>query len=169
MNFPPQNSSASNLEMPTGTCVDLQFSGYQYYDYNPAANPTQTETAGASFFNGTNSPLYVVFGPGGDVQFTLDGNGINYRPTRTFFLVGTTEKAIDGAGDVSYLATNLNDRTCQWVSVNARSGYVSTADNAGIDNGAYPMGVVPGTPAYRGTAIGRARAMTAAFNTKGGR
>lgn len=173
MNFPPQNSSASNLELPTGTCVDLLFSGYQYYDYTPGIPEAQAEPTTSSFLSSSNTPLYIVFGPGGDVQYVLgDNSGINYQPTRISLLVGTTDRAIDSSTDGSFRTSNLNDRTAQWVSVNARTGYVSTADNAGFDTvppEATTMTVAPGDPAYKGTAIGRARAMAASLNTKGGR
>lgn len=184
MNFPPQNSSTSNLELPTGTCVDLQFSGYQFYDYAPG-DERQAEPLSASFASGSTSPLYVVFGPGGDVQYVLGNGGINYQPTRMNFLVGTTDRAIEFAGDALLPApypppngtgtlrlTNLNDRTCQWVTVNAHTGYISTADNAGFDPdppAATTMLVPTNDLRYRGTAIGRARAMAASLNTKGGR
>ena len=173
MNFPPQNSSTSTLEFPTGTCVDLQFSGYQFYDYDPLVAAAQPEPLGAPFrSSGSTSPLYVVFGPGGDVQYVLGSGGINYQPTRMNFLVGTTDRAIDSAGDTTLRTTNLNDRTCQWVTVNARTGYVSTADNAGFDPDPPEPTTMPVPPAdgrYVGTAIGRARALAASSNTKGGR
>lgn len=173
VNFPPQNSSSSNLELPTGTCVDLNFSGYQYYDYDPAMPMGQAEPVAASFFSNSTSPLYIVFGPGGDVQYVLGAGGINYQPTRMNFLIGTTDRAIDSDGDTSYRTSNLNDRACQWVTVTARTGFVSTADNAGFDSDPpNPSNMAPLTPAdaeYRGTAIGRARAMAAGLNTKGGR
>lgn len=177
MNFPPQNSSASNLELPTGTCVDLHFSGYQFYDYDPAVAAAQVQPANASFFvleGGVPTPLYIVFTPGGAVDYVLgDNNGLNYQPTRMSFLVGTTDRAIEveGSDDSTLRLSNLNDRTCQWVTVNAHTGYVSTADNAGFDPEPpepTTMGAVPAA-AYRGTAIGRARAMAASLNTKGGR
>jgi hypothetical protein len=173
MSFPPQNSSASNLELPTGTCIDLQFSGYQYYDYDPAVAAAQVEPIASTFLSGSTSPLYIVFGPSGDVQYVLgDNNGINHQPTRINFLVGTTERAIQSEGDASLRTTNLNDRTCQWVTVNAHTGYVSTADNAGFDpdpSVATTMPVPVGDARYKGTAVGRARAMAASLNTKGGR
>jgi hypothetical protein len=80
MNFPPQNSSASNLELPTGTCVDLHFSGYQFYDYDPTVTAAQAMPAAASFYapeGSSTPPLYIVFGPSGDVQYVLSGGGIN--------------------------------------------------------------------------------------------
>jgi hypothetical protein len=178
MNFPPQNSSASNLELPTGTCVDLHFSGYQFYDYDPAVAAAQAQPPAASFYvpeGSSPSPLYIVFGPGGDVQYVLgDGNGINYQPTRMSFLVAGTDRAVEfeGADDTTLRQGNLNDRTGQWVTVNARTGYISTADNAGFDPEPpepTTMPIGPGDVRYRGTAIGRARAMAASLNTKGGR
>lgn len=184
VNFPPQNSSSSNLELPTGTCVDLNFSGYQYYDYTvyppatepaPQAEPTNPPASFQTPLTET-SPLYIVFGPGGDVQYVLGPGpgGINYQPTRMNFLVGTTDRAIDSVGDASYRTSNLNDRAGQWVTVTARTGFVSTADNAGFDSDPPdppdPTMAALATPEpYRGTAIGRARAMAAGLNTKGGR
>jgi type II secretory pathway pseudopilin PulG len=177
MNFPPQNSSASNLELPTGSCIDLHFSGYQFYNYDPSVSAAQVQPPAASFYlpeGSSASPLYIVFGPGGDVQYIIgDANGLNHQPTRMNFLIGTTERAIEfeGANDATLRQGNLNDRNCQWVTVNARTGYISTADNAGFDTeppDPTTMGAIP-PAAYRGTAIGRARAMAASLNTKGGR
>jgi hypothetical protein len=90
------------------------------------------------------------------------------------FLVGTTDRAIVfvGSNDATLRQGNLNDRIAQWVTVNARTGFISTADNAGFDPDpptATTMPVPVGDGRYRGTAIGRARAMAASLNTKGGR
>jgi type II secretory pathway pseudopilin PulG len=177
--FPPVPSLDSQLEMPSGTVVDLQFSGFQYCDTMLPADVGPIEPAGSAFFSNGRQPLMIVFGPGGDVQQVFASGTVIFQPTRMHFLVGTADRAIDSATDANMpplgtgtgRTTNLNDRACQWVSVNARTGYIATSDNAGFDTFPPNNSTMGGVPAaqYRGTAIGRARAMAAALNTKGGR
>ena len=141
--FPPVPANDSVLEMPTGTVVDLQFSGL---GINTAD------------FAGTDTlPLMIVFSPGGDVERIYANGTFTNQVTRMHFLVGTLDRAVDAPNLPTDLSlSNLADPINQWVSVHARTGHVATADNI--------------TPTdFTNNPIAQARAFALTLDTKGGR
>jgi type II secretory pathway pseudopilin PulG len=165
--LPPIVAGDSHLELPTGTVVDLQFSGYG--------------TTGTDFFDRTrltSIPLAVFFTPGGSVELVQSTDPTNgaylfANPAgRLNFLVGTRKKDAesrdftkDAAGFEStrnFLTSNLNDTASLWVSVNPRTGLITTSENAAP---------TPSDAAATSvqTAVGYARRTATNLNTKGGR
>jgi len=140
--FPPIPAVDSPLELPTGTVIDLQFSGY-----GPSS---------ATFSNNANNlPLILVFTPGGDVERIYANGTFTTQVTRMHFLLGTLERAVEGQ---TLATSNLADPINQWVSVQARNGHVTTADI-----------VIPTDFSTAAIAITQARAMAVAYDIKGGR
>jgi type II secretory pathway pseudopilin PulG len=141
--FFPQITGDSVLELPTGTVVDLQFSGL-----GPQGTEFQLQPTDAT-------PLMVVFSPGGEVEWLMNAGTMTNDVRRMHFLIGTLERAVDQTGLAD---SNLADPACQWVSVHGRSGHVTTADN-----------LTPGDLSSFGAAVLEAREFAHTLNTKGGR
>jgi Tfp pilus assembly protein FimT len=107
----PQKSSSTPLELPAGTVVDLTSSGLGFVDP-------------PSFRNAASSIL-IVFAPNGGVSRVYVDN-VRTDPTqRIHFLVGNLDKLGDD---------NMKDATTLWVSINERSGRVTTAPNGGTES-----------------------------------
>jgi len=163
--FPPQISSDSVLELPTGTVIDLQFSGYGQNGVDQFTAPSPPWD-GKGFFDPTRSfeqPIVVLFTPGGDVAGVQNGARWEIPPGRIHFLVGTAERAIDSIDatvpDVRDLVTsNLMDPANQWVSLSTRTGHITTSDN-----------LTPTDLSSVQAAVTQARAFATSLNTKGGR
>jgi type II secretory pathway pseudopilin PulG len=139
--FPPMISGDSVLELPTGTVVDMRYSGYGQ--------------GGAQFSVGGSDPLVVVFEPGGGVDRVFNNGSFNTSLTKMHFLVGTTERAIEGLTDQT---SALADPASQWVSIHASTGHVTTADN-----------LPPADYTTVNIAIGQARGFATGLTTTGGR
>jgi type II secretory pathway pseudopilin PulG len=157
--FAPQTTPDSVLELPTGTIVDLAFSGYGMQ--------------GNEFFDGTSqnaNRTILMFNPSGEIDTVWEQGGLRRNiPGRMFFLVSNSKRAID-ATDVR--TSTLNDRNGQWVSVLGRTGQALTSPNSGFDSdppSASNMPVTPADPTYLPTALARARGFAARNDTTGGR
>jgi prepilin-type N-terminal cleavage/methylation domain-containing protein len=144
--FYPELSSDSPLELPTGTVVDLQFSGFGQ--------------SGNQFNATAPFPLVLMFSPSGDVEKVIDNGTMTNQLSRIHFLVGTLNKAVDSStsGGVNMPISNIADPACQWVSLNTRTGHVTTADN-----------LTPTDFSSVNAAILQARGFATGLNTKGGR
>lgn len=152
VNFPPVPSSTSVLEMPTGTCVDMHFSGVG---------------VDASFSDPTHSnsaPLSVIFSPSGEVYKVGTAQSLQVPMGRLHFLVGQTKLAIDSDPLVSAKGSNIGDTLNYWISVGSRTGLIQTASNATVTTT-----LPPADPNYWPTVIQQARAEALSFSTKGGR
>ncbi len=155
MTFPPVPSAASELELPTGTCVDLQFSGCgidtDFFD------PSRSD----------GSPLSVIFSPSGDVWKVQHGQQIEWPHGRLHFLVGQAKVAIDsgdGTPNRVLAGSNLGETINYWISVSTQTGLVQTASVASVNTA-----LTPADPNYWPTVIEGARAEALSFSTKGGR
>jgi type II secretory pathway pseudopilin PulG len=140
--FPPQPSPTNELQLPTGTCVDLQYSGQgitaDYFD--------ATRASGAQ--------LALIFDPMGQVWKIQNGQRLDWPNGRTHLLIGQTARAIDAPGQVA--GSNLADTVNYWISVSSQTGLVETARNAGAS-------------APLPQAIEQARALALSHDTVGGR
>lgn len=103
--------TGSPMELPSGTAVDLRYSGI---------GQSGTEFAAAS------GKLLIMFHPGGAVENYFVNNGGPSKPLGTMhFLVGRIEQT--GADPAA--GSNLADPTSLWVSVGAATGVAMTAEN----------------------------------------
>lgn len=105
--FPPVVAADTPLELPTGTVVDLRYSGFG--------------RGGNEFAGGGSLPLVVVFSPSGEVDRIFTGGTYTNRASKMHFFVGTLDRAVEDTG--------LLDAANQWVSLAALTGHVTTADN----------------------------------------
>jgi type II secretory pathway pseudopilin PulG len=110
--FPPIGSGDYGVDLPTGTVIDLRYSGFG--------------TSGVQFGSGGTDPLVLVFDPGGFTDRIFANGTHGAPPMKMHFLVGTSELAIQGQ---SHQTSNLSSASSQWVSVNAGQGVVSTSEN----------------------------------------
>lgn len=170
MVLPPQVTLSSPLDLPTGTAIDLQFSGYGSSG-NGFGNPA------TGFFDSSRAiptPVVVMFGPGGEVGLVQNFGTFNVPLARLHFLIGLSKIAVDSidftpANSNRLNITNslINSPEALWVSIHTQSGHVTTSDNV-------PPQVVPVDPANPtalevATAVKQARALAIDMNTKGGR
>ncbi len=105
----PVLSGTPPLQLPTGTVIDLQYSGVGY---------DGTEMAGAS-------TVTVMFTPSGGIDRIL---GFNWTiPGTLHLLVGRVEQA--GALETDTTKLNIVDGTASWISIGHQTGTVTTAEN----------------------------------------
>jgi type II secretory pathway pseudopilin PulG len=157
--LPPMMTGDTPLELPTGSIVDLQFSG--------------SATNGDQFFDNTRanaSPTIVLFTPGGSVSAILQGNGFVNAPGKCHFLIGSSKVAIEArdmtpGNEANRNFTNslLNDASSSWVSISSQTGHVSTSDNI------IPTAAELGGSATNADRIRLARLSATSLNSKGGR
>ncbi len=119
----PVPSAGTDLELAEPVVIDLGQSGPEggLFPNNPPTNPPAT----------TARPLVIVFAPGGGVLQYIAG-GVVYPVAGPLYLsVGKREQVETG--------DNLLDFQTFWVSVHNQTGLVSTAENAGVRGGTYPL------------------------------
>lgn len=152
--FPPQPST-SRIDLPTGSCVDLQFSGIG------------VDTA---FFDPTranSSQLSVIFSPNGEIWKIQTAGALEAPMGRLHFLVGQSKLAIDtidGTPNRVLAGSNLGDTINYWISISGRTGLVQTASNASVNTA-----LTPADPNYWPVVIEGARKEALSFSTVGGR
>lgn len=110
----PRRLNSQSLQLPTGTVIDLAYSGVGY--------------SGNEMSGGT-SDIALTFQPGGSVD-QLIGVNVNI-PGTIHFLVGRTENTPGLQTDNSKL--NLADGTTSWVSIGHQTGTVTTSENVVAD------------------------------------
>ena len=116
----PRPTMTAPVGLPSGTVVDLEFSG--------------EETEGFA----TESDVTVLFSPTGEVDYVEDKSG-RFVPTDTlYFLIGRWDRisALGVENDPEYGSVssaedglwNFEDGTNFWVTINPRTGLVSTVE-----------------------------------------
>jgi type II secretory pathway pseudopilin PulG len=165
LSFPPLITGDTPLDLPTGTVVDLQFSGYA--------------AAGSEFFDSSRNrqnPLVILFSPGGNVTAVQD-DGWSTPTGRIHLLVGSARNAaeslaVNNPNERRLLISNLTDATSSWVSISTQTGQVLTNDLSPLISGTH---VNPATPVYAsgdaaiGTAVRYARELATSLQPTGGR
>jgi prepilin-type N-terminal cleavage/methylation domain-containing protein len=102
------------LTLPTGTVIDLGYSGMGY--------------TGNEFGSGTD-PIRIMFQPGGQMDQLL---GVNYTiPGTIHMLIGRTDGT--AALETDMTKSNLADPNSSWVSIGHLTGTVTTAENRVAD------------------------------------
>jgi type II secretory pathway pseudopilin PulG len=139
--FPPMRAGDYALELPTGTVVDLRYSGYG--------------PRGVEFGSGGTDPIILTFDPGGYTDRVFGDGTMANPPMKMHFLVSTAELAIEG---LNHQTSSLSDASNQWVSVNAGQGTVTTANNT-----------PPSSYADLPTAVSQARSFAVTAREAGGR
>ncbi len=160
----PMTSAASPLELPAGAVIDLQFSGTDDLDvlgqlgWQHAADDTGDSHWAA------NQPVTIMFSPNGSVERVIyyqhvhdhanDEDAFVRREVTIvepiYLLVGKREHVPFDMADLESKA-NWQDDSCLWVSVNAQSGLVTSAEIARHTTVAPPAGVID--PYYADPAI----------------
>ncbi|MBQ3822149.1 MAG: hypothetical protein II807_03780, partial [Thermoguttaceae bacterium] len=116
----PRPTMTAPVGVPSGTVVDLEFSG--------------EETSGFAL----DGDVTVIFSPTGEVNYVEDKSG-RFVPTDTlYFLIGRWDRisALGVENDPAYGPVssvedglwNFEDGTNFWVTVNPRTGLVSTVE-----------------------------------------
>ncbi|GAA4438739.1 type II secretion system protein [Bremerella cremea] len=153
--FRPVRSSVTPLQLPTDMCIDFSCSGMGstgnefanwsvYNALNSAANPIDGDEA-VKFTFSPRGTIHRVY-PDGDTEMYPNGN-IHLLVGKYEYAVNATEvMGTNGLNDVTsfptgtpvsydaYLTstdtpTNLADGTAMWVSINYRTGQVTTTRN----------------------------------------
>jgi hypothetical protein len=135
--LPPINTADKALDLPTGTIVDLQFSGMG--------------RNGMDFFDNTRlnaAPLMIMFAPGGSILQVRNGLRWDNALERVHFLVGTSKRFMEttstnnypliinpnaSAADKNIVDSNLMSSTSNWISINSQTGLVSTNDVVSVN------------------------------------
>ena len=112
------------LAMPTGTCIDLTYSG---------VGPTARGYPHPLGDSRSLASMIVVFTPSGGVDALYFNGQMGTPPNNTlFFLVGKVDKAIEDPTTASFADirdSNLADPTSLWVTVGRGNGQVTTSEN----------------------------------------
>lgn len=157
------------MELPTGTCIDMAYSGMSLASRGFFVDPPQTQPSDLQ-------ALTLMFSPSG----AMDGIYVNTStctPLGTIhFLIGKVEKVdeplLTNPGHVSGLnffdkeRSNLADPTSLWVSVGRTTGTVTSSDNApGV-----PKAMINDySPAGQAAFLATAREFATGHEQKGGR
>ncbi|MFW6171920.1 MAG: pilus assembly FimT family protein [Planctomycetota bacterium] len=115
----PDKSIATPMTLPGDAVIDLTVSG--------------VGIGGNSFVGATsNMPIMVMFNPSGEVR-TVRMNNDSRQPTGSIYLmIGRRAKVVapDGAGFSDPELSNVADPANLWLTINSRTGAVTTEDNA---------------------------------------
>jgi prepilin-type N-terminal cleavage/methylation domain-containing protein len=114
----PVRSGGQPLTLPTGTVIDLAYSGIGYSGIEMA---------------GTTGDIILTFTPGGSVDRLL--NVPFTMPGTVHLLIGRTDQTPFLQPDFS--KSNLIDGTTSWVSIGHLTGTVTTSENAFAPTGAF--------------------------------
>jgi prepilin-type N-terminal cleavage/methylation domain-containing protein len=121
----PVKSSASSLQLPAGSMVDLDFSGTDYQSFQ---NPT-----------GNYYDVAVIFSSNGSVEGYYWNNQPFPALGPIFMLIGSRSRVRDFVAQPLLAVPNLNDLpnwadlSSIWVTINYQTGMVSTDDNYAIN------------------------------------
>ncbi|MFI4874229.1 MAG: prepilin-type N-terminal cleavage/methylation domain-containing protein [Blastopirellula sp. JB062] len=149
----PQRNNVTPLQMPTGMCIDLSFSGLGTTGYGTNSSGMASQEPGGTV--DTEEYPKIMFGPKGSVdayywQSGVNGTAINASRTLPVgninLLIGRYEKVIavrDAALDLTVSAnvlslftappedgSNIADPEAMWVSINRLTGNIATTNNA---------------------------------------
>ncbi len=125
----PARSIVTPLALPGDTVVDLSVSGAgtdgrQFDPYNGSLAPILP----------ANSPVIITFNPAGGVDYVYVGN-VSFRPFGPIhLLIGRRQNVVDPLDPMTNFADptipkNLTDPSCLWVTINHRTGAVTTTEN----------------------------------------
>jgi len=142
----PVKSHATPLQLPAGTVLDLDWSGFGNTSFSPI--DFDTNTPGIQDW-----PVTVMFSPNGEMYQVfhsyLDVTTPKYGPTKVtdpiYLLVGKRERvpaslAQDGKA-------NWQDLTNLWVAINPQTGLVTTTENSAVPS-SLPPPPAPQDPLY---------------------
>ncbi|MDO5554121.1 MAG: prepilin-type N-terminal cleavage/methylation domain-containing protein [Planctomycetia bacterium] len=111
----PRSTMTAPVGLPRGTVVDLTYSGDIDGLYG-------------------NNNMTIMFSPSGEVDSVVYGSGTSKIPSHTIYLmIGRWERVPAFSSDIwrsleEDEIPNFADGTCFWVTVNPRTGMVSTAE-----------------------------------------
>ncbi|MFO7903485.1 MAG: prepilin-type N-terminal cleavage/methylation domain-containing protein [Pirellulaceae bacterium] len=117
----PNKSIVTPLTLPGDAVIDLTVSGVGL-----GANTNSFAAASA------NMPLMVMFNPTGQVK-TVRMDNVSWQPTGSIYLmIGRRAKVVTpgGAGFSDPEVSNVADPANLWLTINSRTGAVTTEDNA---------------------------------------
>ncbi|UUO05258.1 prepilin-type N-terminal cleavage/methylation domain-containing protein [Blastopirellula sp. J2-11] len=153
----PQRNSVTPLQMPTGVCIDLAFSGLGTTGYGT----NSTGIASQAFTGTPTTEEYpkIMFGPKGGVDAYYWQSGVTTTAVNTSatlpvgninLLIGRYDKVIavtDLGNDLSLPAnvlslftaptddgSNIADPEAMWVSINRLTGNIATTNNGAVSN-----------------------------------
>jgi len=113
----PPRKVGNPLAMPTGTCIDLRYSGVGLSGDRFPYQPTKA--------------MAVLLAPNGGVEEIYTNNGNEVPNGTLYFLVGKVDKVNDPLGVLVYdiRDSNVADPTSLWVTVGRGNGQVTTSEN----------------------------------------
>jgi type II secretory pathway pseudopilin PulG len=125
----PVRSIVTPLALPGDTVVDLSMSGAgtdgrQFDPYNGSMAPILPADA----------PVMVTFNPSGGIDYVYVGNA-SFRPFGpVHLLIGRIQNVVDPLDPATDFTNqtvpkNLTDPSCLWLTINHRTGSVTTTEN----------------------------------------
>jgi hypothetical protein len=131
----PTRSTAKPLQLATGTCIDLEFSGMALTGIEFAAK-NHIPATGTPVLD--NRPIVILFHPSGSVSRVYYGNNNtstvtlqDVEPAGTIYLlIGKSDQSTP-LPPATLLAerTNLQDANTYWLAVADRTGAITVAEN----------------------------------------
>lgn len=145
--FPPRRVGGESIEFPGDTVIDLWSSGMGALlnHFNPPAFPT------APNINDPR-PVMILFSPEGDVESVMFSRLVQNPtpppplmvelavippPGPIHLLVGRIEGVVDGVAGIpgfGNVSGNLLDPSTIWITINQRTGKITTAENVDTSN-----------------------------------
>jgi prepilin-type N-terminal cleavage/methylation domain-containing protein len=145
----PNSSAVPPLQLPAGTVIDLQASGWQ----TPGTNFDPNLWFGTSYMDPSNgwtvSPAIIIFSPNGGVYQVITNNGACQLIDPIYFLIGRRDRMftlnlsgnatlpqVGAAGEVlpNDGLANWQDPNNLWVGVAPQTGRITTVENAVVAN-----------------------------------
>jgi type II secretory pathway pseudopilin PulG len=126
----PTKSDAAPLQLPGGTCIDLNWCGFD--PIVSGQQPTWQVQSPAPTPPALPTPIIVSFAADGRVDWISTSQYPAGQPaiSPVYFLVGTRKKVVDlPTTDPN---TNLNDFNSLWVSIDAATGLILITDPAAV-------------------------------------
>lgn len=115
----PRPTMTAPIGLTQGTVVDLEYSGWGEGEFDCFA---------------LGADVTVMFSPSGEVEYVQDGYGTHIPTEMLYFLIGRWDRiSIFGSDEFGYSLTedglwNYEDGSNFWVTINPRTGLVSTAE-----------------------------------------
>jgi prepilin-type N-terminal cleavage/methylation domain-containing protein len=138
--LPPRKSAVKPMQLSSGSCIDLEFSGIGVAGTEFDAN--------ISTAIGDN-PVVISFMPDGDVGFVAAGGAATGPTGSIYLLLNTTDKVgVEASTTPFYYTDSISDTSSIWVSISPRTGRITTAENAWNATAAAAINSPPGKTEY---------------------
>jgi len=121
----PVKSSATALQLPSPSVIDLTYSGIDYPQNTATpvfwASPTNTSDS---------SPIQIMFAPDGSIDRVYVDGQVSFPTAPICLLIGKRQNVQNIPPPLDPTNLNMTDFNSLWVAINPRTGLIITTDLA---------------------------------------